>query len=500
MKAEQALAKRARELQAVAEVSTAVSTILQAEALLQEVVDLTKERFNLYHAHIYLLNEMERNLVLMAGAGDVGRAMVAEGWQIPFSQERSLVARVARTRQGAIVNDVRGEPDFLPNPLLPETRAELAVPIVLGDQLIGVLDVQAAEEDYFSEEDVTVQTTLATQIGVAVQNARSFAESEAARQELSQITRRLTHEGWQEYLAQQDLPQINVAVGQSPTNGAAFNQSLVVQGETIGQLVISEPQAFASDADDIMTAVAERLSSHIENLRLSAQTSAALAQTEQQAERLAILNDMGAAINTATSLAEIYSLAGQYTRQILHGDHTSLSLLDAGGDTFTGIGFLESGDTYTVHLPLAGTGVAYALEQQKPVVAPQDFSLVDVKAEILLRQGIQSYICAPLMVGDRQLGTLNIGSRAAHAYGAADISLVQQIVSLLAATLESRRLFDETRRRAEREALVNAISQKIQNAPTIQSAMQTAVTELGNALHVRRAVVELSQTGPLPKR
>jgi GAF domain-containing protein len=376
----------------------------------------------------------------------------------------------------------------------------LAVPIIVGDRVLGVLDVQADSKTQLSDEDVVIQTTLAAQIGVAMQNARSFMQSEATQQELSQLTRRLTHEGWEEYLTRQERPEMRVSIGEAPANGQSLKQSLMIQGEQIGHLTLAEPQTFSQEAADIITAVAERLSSHIENLRLTAQTEVALAQTEQQARRLAILNDMGTAINAATNLAEIYNLAGQYTRQILRGDHTSLSLLDAGGDTFTGIGFLESGDTYTVHLPLAGTGVAYALEQQKPVVAPQDFSLHDIKAEILLQQGIQSYICAPLMVGDRQLGTLNIGSRVAHAYGAADISLVQQIVSLLAATLQSRRLFDETRRRAEREALVNAISQKIQNAPTIQSAMQTAVAELGKALQVKRAVVELSETGPLVER
>ena len=65
--------------------------------------------------------------------------------------------------------------------------------------------------------------------------------------------------------------------------------------------------------------------------------------------------------------------------------------------------------------------------------------------------------------------------------------------------LENARLYTETQRRAEREALVNAISQKIQNASTIESAMQTAVAELGKAFQVKRAIVELNHTKPLPE-
>ncbi len=183
-RAEEMLAKRAIELEAVAEVSTAASTILETDTLLQTVADLTRRRFGLYHAHIYLLNEAGDTLDLAVGAGDVGRQMVAEGWRIPLNREQSLVARAARTRQGVIVNDVRADPDFLPNPLLPDTRSEMAVPMIMGDQVLGVLDVQADTVNRFTEEDVRIQTTLAAQVAVALQNAR---QHERTRQRAAQL-------------------------------------------------------------------------------------------------------------------------------------------------------------------------------------------------------------------------------------------------------------------------------------------------------------------------
>jgi PAS domain S-box-containing protein len=176
--AELTLARRAAELQAVAQVGTATATILETDKLLQEVVDLTKGSFGLYHTHIYLLNAAGDTLVLAAGAGEVGRQMVAQGWSIPLERERSLVAQAARTRQGVVANDVRQAPDFLPNPLLPDTRAEMAVPLMRGDQLLGVLDVQADAVDYFSAEHMQIQAILAGQIAAALQNARSFAEQQ----------------------------------------------------------------------------------------------------------------------------------------------------------------------------------------------------------------------------------------------------------------------------------------------------------------------------------
>jgi PAS domain S-box-containing protein len=175
------ISKQASELSTVADVATKVATTLNEQELLQEFVDLAKERFGLYHAHIYLLSDSGENLTLTAGAGDVGRMMVASGRSIPVQQEQSLVARAARTRRGVIINDVRHEPGFLPNPLLPETRAEMAVPLIVGERVLGVFDVQADSEDYFTESDVVVQTTLAAQVGVALQNARSFTQANRQR-------------------------------------------------------------------------------------------------------------------------------------------------------------------------------------------------------------------------------------------------------------------------------------------------------------------------------
>lgn len=169
---------RARDLAAVAQVSTQVTTNLSVNELIQQVTDLVKENFNLYHVHIYLLNPENQTLVLAAGAGQAGRLMKDRGHSIPLSAETSIVARAARSRQGIVVNDVKAFDYFLPNPLLPETRAELAVPMIVADQLIGVMDIQSEKVNRFSDKDISINSTMAAQIAIAVQNARSFTELE----------------------------------------------------------------------------------------------------------------------------------------------------------------------------------------------------------------------------------------------------------------------------------------------------------------------------------
>jgi PAS domain S-box-containing protein len=176
--AQETIAKRAVELATVAEVATRVSTIQNPDEMLQMVVNLTRQAFHLYHAHVYLSNDNGDTLVLTRGAGEIGSKMVAEGRQIALSAEKSLVARAARTRAGVIVNDVRLDLEFLPHPLLPQTRSELAVPMIVGDRLFGVIDIQDEVVNRFTPEDVNIMTTLAAQVAVSLQNARSYARAQ----------------------------------------------------------------------------------------------------------------------------------------------------------------------------------------------------------------------------------------------------------------------------------------------------------------------------------
>ncbi|MFQ5611419.1 MAG: GAF domain-containing protein [Anaerolineae bacterium] len=181
--------KRAAELETVAQVSTAASTILEADELLQTVVDLTKTSFGLYHAQVYLLNPEHKTLSLKASAGEVGQQLMARRLAIPLDWEQSLVAHAARTRQALILNDVRDSPEFLPSRLLPNTRAEMAVPMIVGNRVLGVLDVQSDATNRFTAEDVRIQTILAAQIAVALENARRFEKERQTALQLREMDR-----------------------------------------------------------------------------------------------------------------------------------------------------------------------------------------------------------------------------------------------------------------------------------------------------------------------
>ena len=181
--------KRAAELATVATVSTAASTVLNPDELLQQVVDLTKERFGLYHAQVFLADEAWNTLLLAAGSGDIGKQMVMSGNTIPMEKNELLVSRATRERKALISNDVRREESFQLNPLLPDTRSEMAIPMIAGDKVLGVFDVHSVNLNHFTEEDANIYTTLASQVAVSLQNARLYAEQAATVAQLRELDR-----------------------------------------------------------------------------------------------------------------------------------------------------------------------------------------------------------------------------------------------------------------------------------------------------------------------
>ncbi len=203
--AEKQVAERTRRLETAANLAEKVSGILELDTLLLEVVNQIKDTFNYYHAHIYLLDESETNLVMVEGAGFAGQQMKIEGHSIKLAAEKSLVAKAARSGQIVIEDDVRQNKAWLPNPLLPDTRSEIAVPIKFGleGKTLGVLDVQQNRVNGIDQSDASLLRSLAGQIAVSVNNARQFGRVEAALAQAKATQTRYLQHAWQSQLAEQ---------------------------------------------------------------------------------------------------------------------------------------------------------------------------------------------------------------------------------------------------------------------------------------------------------
>ena len=133
--------------------------------------------FEYYHVHIYLLDGERKHLLMVGGTGQAGRKLLMRGHRLETGQ--GLVGRAAARNEATLVPDVSQEPDWLPNPLLPDTKAEVAVPISFGGEVQGVLDVQHDRAGGLDQNDVTLLQVIAAQVAVALQNARLLEQAKS---------------------------------------------------------------------------------------------------------------------------------------------------------------------------------------------------------------------------------------------------------------------------------------------------------------------------------
>lgn len=183
-----ALQRRAMQLEASAEVGRAITSIFDVDQLLRRTVDLIRERFGFYHAGIFLMDESGRWAVLREATGEAGAMMKARGHRLPVG-ETSMVGWTALHRRPRIALDVGADAVHFANPLLPYTRSEMTLPLMVGTRLLGVLDVQSTEEAAFDEDDVRALQSMADQIAVALENAWRISDEALLLEATSPIYR-----------------------------------------------------------------------------------------------------------------------------------------------------------------------------------------------------------------------------------------------------------------------------------------------------------------------
>lgn len=340
---------RGRDIAATQEISRYAANQRDLQLLMDRVVDLIIERFpSVYHAQIFLIDEEGRYAVVRASTGPVGQQLLARGHRLAVGSI-SVIGQVTDQRRTIIARDTSASQIHRRNEFLPDTRAELAVPLTVGERVIGALDVQSKERDAFSEDLVVVLQTMADQIAIAIENARLYQESLRRVADIEAANRRATLAAWQDYirvlrstgvardagvvdasvrdsadvsaLRQKAIATGQVAVGEpTPRATIPVAMPIVLRGQTLGAVEWELPQqTFNDEKIELARELASRLAVSMDNARL-------FQESQRNAERERLVSSIAARLTTQTSIDSILQTAVREVGQALRVPNVSIRL------------------------------------------------------------------------------------------------------------------------------------------------------------------------------
>ncbi len=271
-------AYRATQFESIAQISRTISSNQTLGTLLPQITETIAERLGFYHVGIFLLDSHKEYAILVAANSTGGKNMLDRNHRLQVG-ETGIVGYVTKSGQARLALDVGLDAVFFNNPDLPETRSEIALPLRIGGNIFGALDVQSTIAQAFSQEDVSILSTLAEQVSVAIQNARSFQESQEALTQAEAISLQLSEQQWNKFLTRQtiggyqfdgvDTKKIKPELGEI----AAYSLSipLELRGIRIGTLKLNDPdpnRIWTEEEIALAKATANRTALAIENARL----------------------------------------------------------------------------------------------------------------------------------------------------------------------------------------------------------------------------------------
>lgn len=334
--------RRARQFEAITLVGNAVSSIRSLDELLPKITDLISRQFGYYHVGIFLNDTVNEYTVLSAANSEGGKRMLERGHQLKIG-EQGIVGHSIHNGKPRIALDVGEDATYFDNPDMPNTRSELSLPLKIGDEVVGALDVQSTEPAAFGQEDISVLSLLANQVGLVIENARLFDQARKSLAESEALYRQYIRQAWNRLPKEQDLAgyqystrgAVPIKARENVTNANTTSTTLdgeavedksrgvsvpiSIRGETIGTLLVRIPQSKSINEDqvDLVNAVAERVALSAENARL-------FEETTRRAERERLVSDITVKIRSTNDPSAMIQTALNELKVALGATHVQL--------------------------------------------------------------------------------------------------------------------------------------------------------------------------------
>ena len=281
------LANALSQLRTAADVSRSITRVMDVQTLLQEVVDLIKDRFNLYYVGVFLLDETGEQAILRAGTGEAGTKMVAAGHRL-LRGGASMIGWAISKGEARISQEVGTETVRFKNPLLPFTRSEVAIPILSRDKALGALTIQSTEANAFDQDDIVVLQGVADSLAAALDNAALFNQTQESLDEIRALNRAYTEEAWGRTLATYgtiSAEHINPAGVHGDQPAHQVRVPLMLRENPIGEVVLDmSGRDLTDDELAFVEAITSQAALALESARLLEESQAYALQERKMSE------------------------------------------------------------------------------------------------------------------------------------------------------------------------------------------------------------------------
>ncbi len=296
------IAKRTEQLRATSEVGRVVSSILDPDELIEKVANLISERLGYYYAAIFIVSPDGSWAELRSATGEAGEALLASKHRLAVGGN-SMVGSAISLREARIAHDTGLEAARFNNPLLPDTRSEIALPLIAGGRVLGALDAQSTSENAFDQENAETLQGVASQVAIALENARLYQEMQLALRELRASQQTQLSQGWGEVLDTEGSLEFSIGGGKgTESEDVSFTVPLTLRDQIIGEISIGGDENWTADDENWVEAIARQTAFAIENARL-------LEESQRTALQERLVAEINAKIWSSTTIDGILQVA-----------------------------------------------------------------------------------------------------------------------------------------------------------------------------------------------
>jgi GAF domain-containing protein/HAMP domain-containing protein len=314
---EQQVRERTRQLTATNEVGRAAASSLDPDELIARVANLFPEQFGYYYAAIYLVDPSEKWAELKYATGEAGKVLKQNRHRLEITG-RSMVGSAIRERSPRIAQIASQEKQRYENPLLPYTRSEIALPLIAGERVLGALNVQSMKEADFGPQVIETMQNMASQVTIALENARLFQEAQQIIKEMRAVQQQYLQEGWQGFTSENE--NMEYLVGDEVSEDSEIMEvSINLRDQVLGQITLEGRNDWTPEQQSLVDAVAKQAAVALENARL-------VHESRQVAVRERMLAEINSRIWTSTTIDGVLQTVVKELGRRLDASHATIEL------------------------------------------------------------------------------------------------------------------------------------------------------------------------------